>query len=30
MVQWWRIMNKKGWGVSHWPKEFSGTGWSSV
>ena len=27
---WWRILNKKGWGVSHWPKEYGGTGWSSV
>src|ERR1700749_2395958 len=30
MVVWWRILNKKGWGVSHWPKEYGGTGWSSV
>src|ERR1700756_5809905 len=30
MVTWWRILNKKGWGVSHWPREFGGTGWSSV
>ena len=30
MVQWWRILNKKGWHVSHWPKEYGGTGWSSV
>src|SRR5471030_2412818 len=30
MVTWWRILNKKGWGVSHWPKEYGGTGWSSV
>src|ERR1700709_2486944 len=30
MVQWWRILNKKGWHVSHWPKEHGGTGWSSV
>src|SRR5258708_36654409 len=29
MVEWWRILNKKGWGVSHWPKEYGGTGWSS-
>ena len=28
MVDWWRILNKKGWGVSHWPKEYGGTGWS--
>src|SRR6266568_712526 len=30
MVVWWRILNKTGWGVSHWPKEYGGTGWSSV
>src|SRR5882757_6190418 len=30
MIDWWRILNKKGWGVSHWPKEFGGTGWTSV
>jgi pimeloyl-CoA dehydrogenase large subunit len=30
MVQWWRILNDKGWGVSHWPTEYGGTGWSSV
>src|SRR6201995_1899832 len=30
MVTWWRILNKKGWGVTHWPKEYGGTGWSSV
>ena len=30
MITWWRILNKKGWGVSHWPKEYGGTGWSSV
>ena len=28
MVTWWRILNKKGWGVSHWPKEYGGTGWT--
>src|SRR6185369_12963937 len=22
MIDWWRILNKKGWGVSHWPKEY--------
>src|SRR3954452_11254203 len=26
----WRILNKKGWGVSHWPKQYGGTGWTSV
>src|SRR6266851_1722230 len=25
MIDWWRILNKKGWGVSHWPKEYGGT-----
>jgi len=30
MVAWWRILNKKGWHVSHWPKEYGGTGWTSV
>ncbi|WGR93393.1 pimeloyl-CoA dehydrogenase large subunit [Bradyrhizobium sp. ISRA443] len=30
MVTWWRILNKKGWGVSLWPKEYGGTGWTSV
>ncbi|WOH57700.1 pimeloyl-CoA dehydrogenase large subunit [Bradyrhizobium sp. BWC-3-1] len=30
MVAWWRILNKKGWGVSHWPKVYGGTGWTSV
>ena len=24
MIDWWRILNKKGWGVSHWPKEYGG------
>lgn len=30
MVTWWRILNKKGWAVSHWPKEYGGTGWTAV
>ncbi|MEY9104623.1 pimeloyl-CoA dehydrogenase large subunit [Bradyrhizobium yuanmingense] len=30
MVTWWRVLNKKGWNVSPWPKEYGGTGWSSV
>ncbi|HWX82094.1 MAG TPA: acyl-CoA dehydrogenase family protein, partial [Xanthobacteraceae bacterium] len=30
MVAWWRILNKKGWGVSHWPEEYGGTGWTAV
>ena len=28
IITWTRILNKKGWGVPHWPKEFGGTGWS--
>lgn len=28
MVAWTRILNKKGWAVPDWPKEFGGTGWS--
>src|SRR6187431_42710 len=30
MVEWQRILNKKGWAVPHWPKEWGGTGWSPV
>ncbi|MEY9981457.1 pimeloyl-CoA dehydrogenase large subunit [Bradyrhizobium yuanmingense] len=30
MVAWWRMLNNKGWCVSHWPKEHGGTGWSPV
>ena len=30
MVTWWRILNKKGWGTSHWPTQYGGTGWTSV
>src|ERR1700749_3904811 len=30
MVAWWRILNKKGWGTSHWPTQYGGTGWTSV
>ena len=30
LVRWTRILNKKGWAVSHWPKEYGGTGWSAV
>src|SRR2546423_15645955 len=28
IVTWQRILNKKGWAVPHWPKEYGGTGWS--
>ncbi|MGY4230114.1 pimeloyl-CoA dehydrogenase large subunit [Bradyrhizobium sp. USDA 4503] len=30
MITWWRILDVKGWGVSHWPKEYGGTDWSAV
>ena len=30
MVTWWRILNKKGWAITHWPTEYGGTGWTSV
>ncbi len=30
MVDWTRILHKKGWAVTHWPKEWGGTGWSPV
>jgi len=30
IVAWQRILNKKGWAVPHWAKEWGGTGWSAV
>jgi pimeloyl-CoA dehydrogenase large subunit len=30
IVAWTRILNKKGWSVPHWPKEWGGTGWTPV
>jgi pimeloyl-CoA dehydrogenase large subunit len=30
LVEWTRILNKKGWAVPHWPVEWGGTGWSAV
>jgi len=30
MVNWQRILNKKGWAVPHWPVQWGGTGWDSV
>src|SRR6266700_1469162 len=30
IVTWQRILNKQGWAVPHWPKEWGGTGWSPV
>ena len=29
-VAWQRILNKKGWAVPHWPKQYGGTGWTTV
>lgn len=28
--RWQRILDQKGWGASHWPEEYGGTGWSAV
>lgn len=30
MIARWRILNKNGWGVSHSPKQYGGTWWTSV
>jgi pimeloyl-CoA dehydrogenase large subunit len=30
IVTWQRILNKKGWAVTHWPVEHGGTDWSPV
>jgi pimeloyl-CoA dehydrogenase large subunit len=30
IVDWQRILNKKGWAVYQWPKEYGGTGWTPV
>ena len=30
VIAWQRILNKKGWAVSHWPVEWGGTGWSPI
>ncbi len=30
LVNWSRILNKKGWAVPHWPKAHGGTGWTPV
>ncbi|KAA0070362.1 pimeloyl-CoA dehydrogenase large subunit [Tardiphaga sp. P9-11] len=29
-VSWQRVLNRKGWGVPHWPVEYGGTGWSAA
>ncbi len=30
LVNWQRTLNKKGWAVPHWPKQYGGTGWTPV
>ncbi|MDF0582026.1 pimeloyl-CoA dehydrogenase large subunit [Bradyrhizobium yuanmingense] len=30
LVAWWRLLNKKGWCVGQWPKEYGGAGWTPV
>jgi len=30
IVNWQRILNKKGWAVPHWPTQWGGTGWDAV
>jgi pimeloyl-CoA dehydrogenase large subunit len=30
LVEWTRILNKKGWAVPNWPVEWGGTGWDPV
>jgi pimeloyl-CoA dehydrogenase large subunit len=30
IVAWQRILNKKGWAVAPWPKEYGGTGWTPM
>jgi pimeloyl-CoA dehydrogenase large subunit len=30
LVDWQRILNRKGWAVPHWPEEWGGTGWGAV
>jgi len=30
IINWQRILNKKGWAVPYWPKEWGGTGWTPV
>src|SRR5271169_6381650 len=30
IVRWQRILNKKGWAATSWPKEWGGPGWSAI
>lgn len=29
-LEWTSILNKRGWSVPHWPKEYGGTGWTPM
>jgi pimeloyl-CoA dehydrogenase large subunit len=30
VIEWQRILHRKGWAVAHWPVEWGGTGWSPI
>ncbi|HWP25743.1 MAG TPA: pimeloyl-CoA dehydrogenase large subunit [Xanthobacteraceae bacterium] len=30
IVTWQRILNRRGWAVPHWPKEWGGSGWTPI
>lgn len=30
MIDWIRVLNKKGWSAPNWPKEYGGCGWSAI
>jgi pimeloyl-CoA dehydrogenase large subunit len=30
VVNWQRVLNRKGWAVPHWPVEYGGTGWDPM
>jgi len=30
IIEWTRILAKKGWGAPHWPVEWGGTGWDAI
>ncbi|MCA0342910.1 MAG: acyl-CoA dehydrogenase family protein, partial [Proteobacteria bacterium] len=30
LVDWSRILNRKGWAVAHWPEKYGGTGWDPM
>ena len=29
-IEWHRILHRKGWGATNWPREFGGPGWTSI